>query len=609
MRKTGESRILYGGARVAGKVRDLFGKSVILQGLASLYQKIDTAFRQGRLGGLSDAEGERDARQYRFRTSFAHALENSLLARFFSRLSTMLLETSVGSFGAFGVLLGAFTAAVLLVSSNEAGILSTVAALSLCALSLPLLRSTRSLSCVICHSRLVGGLLFDFCGLSETRFTASECGRERYWLALFAAFLCGVLGVWMAPSRLFLAFVVLPAVWLLFASPELCTLSVLFGLPFLNLTAHPTVILTVGVLFCEVSWLFKALCGRKTLHFGLIDLLVLLFGVLYLFGGLIGTGDSRTGLTVWLLIGFWFPVRNLFSVPRWRARAFAALKWSGVIMALWGIGQYFFTDLELRWVDVSRFADIGGRVCASFSNPNVFAVFLLSVTPLFLADAMERRGAWRLLHFGGFALCCVCLILTWSRGAWLGIIFSTVLFLLCYSRYSAGALLLSSLPICCALPFLPHNIVNRFTSIGSFGESSIRYRIYTWRGVFRMLREKKWGIGVGSEAFYTVFPRYAVSGTERVMHTHQLWLQIWVELGIPGLAVFLLFTLLLTLCVMRGLRDLHGTSRAALLGSACAVVGVLTMGCFDYVWYHFGMCCLFFTLCGLTTAIGEGERA
>ena len=121
-----------------------------------------------------------------------------------------------------------------------------------------------------------------------------------------------------------------------------------------------------------------------------------------------------------------------------------------------------------------------------------------------------------------------------------------------------------------------------------------------------MLADHKWGIGVGDRAFGTVYPVYAVSGTERVMHAHHLILQILIELGIPGCVVLLTFLLLLTLCSAHALRELHGTIRAEALGLMCGILAILIMGMFDYVWYHFGMFCLFFTLCAMLIPLKSG---
>lgn len=597
-----KSLILYGAERFAAKIQALFAGSLIANWLSDVAPRAERSFRQGRLGKVSDMEYDRRAWQYRLRRAMMCAEERSLLLRLRSRFAKAFLQTSVGSYGLFGVLYGVFSCAVWLASPSEVrNTLSLIAALIFTVVCVPLLRSAKSMSYAICNSRVLHWLLFDVCGLSEAELGSAERGNERYWMALFFAFLFGGGSLFLSVERFLILLLMLLAGSLFFAVPELLTVLLLFALPFLNCFSHPTQVLTVCALLIELAWIRKALVGRREWRIGVLDLLVVLFAFAVLCGGMVGAGGNRSvfaGGVMCVLILFWFPMRNLFCRSVWRARAACALRLSCLITAVWGIGQYFFTDLELRWVDLSRFSDIGGRVCGPFHNPNIFAVFLLSVMPLFLTGAMDGDAPFmkRCLHFAGFAACGLCLILTWSRGAWLGILAAVLLFFLCYSPRSMGYLLLFLLPLGCALPFLPQNVVNRFSSIGSFSESSIRYRFYTWQGVLRMLKDHPWGIGAGSEAFAAVYPSYAVSGTESVAHTHHLLLQIMTEFGVHGLAVFLAFLLFCVFAFAHSLKGMRGKERGMMLGAFCGIIAVLVMGLFDDVWYHYGMLFLFFVL-------------
>lgn len=614
MRMVRHSRILRAAERGAGYVRDLFAKSRILHVLGEAFPRMERAFRSGRLAFLSDAETDRDAWQYRFRRKWMRTVEKSRTVRLLSALAGALLETSIGTYGCFGILYGTFSAAIRLASAGRFdGSISLWAALTLCVTSVPLLLSNRSLSYGIRHSGILSAFLIGFCGIPHTRFGERDRGREHLWWALLLAFGASLCSTYLSVARQLLLLLLLLTLWIAFSVPELCLAAFLFSIPFLGSSGHATAAAVICALLCLLSWLSKALCGRRAIRFGVTDLSVLLFALTMLLGGLIsagGTASRDRGVAAFVLILVWFPVRGLLSDPKWRTRAITALKAGAAITSLWGIGEYFLTELSLEWVDVSRFADIGGRVCAGFGNPNILAVYLLCTVPLFLSGIADdtRRRLSRVWDLTGFLLGIGCLILTWSRGAWLGIMAATLLFLLSHSRRTAGGVVLACLPLGCLLPFLPHNIVNRFESIGSFAESSIRYRLYTWRGVVRMLQRHGWGIGVGSDAFYAVYPRYAVSGTERVMHAHHLWLQIATELGIAGAVVFLWLCLLWVLCVIHGMRSLYGRPRGEMLGCASAVTGVLIMGLFDDVWYHMGLMSLFFALCALMTLAVSQER-
>ena len=203
----------------------------------------------------------------------------------------------------------------------------------------------------------------------------------------------------------------------------------------------------------------------------------------------------------------------------------------------------------------------------------------------------------------------LCMMLTWSRGGWLGWGLSTLLFLVCSSPVTLSAVLCLPLPVAALLRFLPSGVTDRFASILSFGETSVRYRLHTWQGVANLLSHRPFGIGCGDAVFHAVFPVYAVSGTESVMHAHQIWLQTAVELGLMG--TFLL--LCLVICLLRrwaGLcrseADVDVKQRA--LAVVCAMVGVLTMGLFDHIWYCKLLFWLFWMLCAvLMNEIEEGD--
>ena len=281
---------------------------------------------------------------------------------------------------------------------------------------------------------------------------------------------------------------------------------------------------------------------------------------------------------------------------------------TGTLVSLIGVLQYLFDRAELRWVDTARFGDIGGRVCGPFSNPNVFAVYLLGIAPLLLCECLDgaRCRGWRLFCGAGCFLSATAIVFTFTRGAWLGILLSIFVFLVLFSRRSAALLCLSVLPIGALLPMLPHRITNRFLSIGSLAESSVSYRLHTWRGVLRMISRHRFGIGVGEQAFSCVYPRYAVSGTESVMHAHNLYLQILAESGMVGFLIFLALLGALLLCALWRLSLADGTGeRTECLGALCALIGILTMAFFDHIWYHFGMLCWFFVIAAMLTLPSE----
>ncbi len=595
-------------------VRDTFGKSHILRACSRAYPASDKAFRSGRFAFLSDTEQSRGAWQYRFRQKLLEQTERSLILRSRRTLTVALFSADLAAYGCFGILFGALSAAMLFFKPPAAHFYSSLfLALIITVLSIPLLQMRVAFGHAVRNSFLLGHFFFDFCGLSEVEFEGSETGRAYRWMPMLCALAFVAAGYWVPILYLALLFTALLLLCLLFSLPELTATLLFLVFPWLHLLSHPTLILTFFVLLIDLSWFTKALCGRRLLRFCLLDLSVLLLMLLFLFGGIFGFGGREgffSGLTLALFCSFWFPCVNLFSNRRWRRRAIAAIKLSAVACAGLGLWQYFFDKIALMWVDQSRFSDLGTRVIGCFQNPNVLAIYLLLTVPFLLVGSLEsRRGlVGRGLHFLGFGICLGCLIVTWTRGAWIGFLAASLLCFLALSRRSAALLFLSLPLLLFTVPYLPLGMKRRFASIGSLSDSSIRYRIYTWRGVLHLIEAHPWGIGVGETAFRRVYPAYAVSGIESVMHAHQLLLQITAELGWGGLAVFTFFFLLILFRAVYCLRTLHGEARATAVASSAALLGAFLMGMFDILWYQRGMLLLLLAVASfLSQSDFEGE--
>ena len=82
-------------------------------------------------------------------------------------------------------------------------------------------------------------------------------------------------------------------------------------------------------------------------------------------------------------------------------------------------------------------------------------------------------------------------------------------------------------------------MIERMMSVGNLEDSSTSYRVFIWKGTFRMLRDF-WigGIGMGEGAFRSVYPVYSYIGII-APHAHNTFLQLLVEGGIGTLLVFL----------------------------------------------------------------------
>lgn len=518
--------------------------------------------------------------------------ERSVLLGAWHALERKILTCQVGSLALFLFCLSAVALGGSIGRGAADACVSQIVAYAVLLLGcFPFLRERGTVSACLRRGRLSAPFLFSFCGLMPDTCVTDREEAGTVIRPVLGGAVCGVLQLWL--PQLFFPVMLLSvlSLVLMLRVPELTLLLLLLLFPFLYLLPHPTVLLTAGASLSVLCFCGKWACGKREWRFARVDAAVMAFAMVYLLSG----GADGFASAALILCG-WFPFRGLSD--RWRYRAAVCLSCSAFLCAGMGLIEYWSGRAALRWVDLSRFGDIGGRACATFPNPNILAVFLLAAYPISICCTIWQTGWLRRVLFGvGTLLMVGCMVVTWSRGGWLGLIIESILLLLLCSRIGIGLLPLLSLPAASLLPCLPHSVRNRFLSIGSLAESSICYRLEVWRGCLRMLTDFPFGIGSGESTFRRVWQMFAIPGTETVMHAHALLLQVALETGIAGAVTFLLL-------LLRLLRSC-GFSRWSAIGVP-ALAGLLVMGIFDHLWYAKGMLWLFFAI---ATWIPAGRSA
>ena len=313
-------------------------------------------------------------------------------------------------------------------------------------------------------------------------------------------------------------------------------------------------------------------------------------------------------------MSIYFLIINCYIRKTWIYRGIKLICISTAIVALIGIVQGGVVNTS--WIDTSMFTDITERVGAFLGNPNMLGVYFVIVFPLIIAEVVVSRSPFAKI---GYALCAitvlVCTVMTWSRGAWLGIIVGTLVFMLVYNYRSIWLIIaaIGSLPVW--VTFLPDSIIRRFMSIISMSDSSVVYRFNTWLGVLDMIWHNLIsGIGVGESAFSKVYPFYALEGTEGVMHSHSLYLQVLLELGILGALMFGLIMICYTqkCFVTLKYKDNKRRSKSMIAAGLAGIVGALVVGLTDHIWYNYRVFLIFWVVMALTVAltkINEREKA
>ena len=431
----------------------------------------------------------------------------------------------------------------------------------------------------------------------------TKCGGiKSTFCAIFFGTIAGLLAGLVSPL---LAVLFLGGLWFFFMvlyKVEFGVFMTLFLAPIL-----PTMAVVALCLLCLFSLIVKALTTKrfefKTEGVGFVVIVML---VLYLLAAICSFVPIK-GVQIWAVyfafMSFYFVVINTIKTKKQLMNLLTVFALSGLAVCVYGILQYIFGwNVNQAWIDEEMFEDIKMRIYSTLENPNVLGEYILLVLPATIALMWKKRGALAKLVYGGMAAVMgLALILTFSRGCWVGIMAAAAVFVTFCSGKLWGLLLLA-LPI---LPMvLPESIINRFASIGDMKDSSTSYRVYIWMGTLHMLKDF-WltGIGPGDEAFAQVYPFYSYSSIV-APHSHNLFLQIMVIGGILAIATFaiLLLVFFKKLAVGYQVQGKRGDVSVALVGIGAAVAGFLVQGLFDNCFYNYRVFMIFWAVLALGVA-------
>ncbi len=455
-------------------------------------------------------------------------------------------------------------------------------------------------------SLLRGSLLVRFIGsclgtqFSFNFFYVTKCegGRRIYCAALFGV-LTGLVCGFLAPLYAAAFALGLWFVFMVFYKVEFGVFAAVFLAPLI-----PTMAL-VGLSFlCLASLIVRALTSKRfEWRTDGVGLMVLVMLIVYFIAAVTSFSPVKS-LQIWAVyfafMIFYFVIVNTVRTRKQLTDLLTVFSISGLLVCVYGIMQYVFGwNTAQAWIDEEMFEDIKMRIYSTLGNPNVLGEYILLVLPVTISLMWTKRGTAAKLTYAAFsAVLGAALILTFSRGCWLGIMFSAAVFI----TFAAGklwGLALIALPVVPMI--LPESIIKRFTSIGDMKDSSTSYRVFIWMGTLLMLRDF-WltGIGPGTEAFTQVYPFYSYSSIV-APHSHNLFLQIITESGVIGISAFLILLILFAkrLTVGYQTEGKGGALSVMIVGIGSAAAGFLLQGMFDNCFYNYRVFMIFWAVIAL----------
>ncbi|HYP52081.1 MAG TPA: O-antigen ligase family protein [Pyrinomonadaceae bacterium] len=202
---------------------------------------------------------------------------------------------------------------------------------------------------------------------------------------------------------------------------------------------------------------------------------------------------------------------------------------------------------------------VKGLLGGMFGNPNDLALHLVTMIPLALALLLAAKGGLKKIVYASCAALFACaVIVTFSRGGFLGLACGlTVLVWQAGRRHRFAVLGLTAAALVGLLLLAPGSYAERIVSIVDFakdpvGSATMRQQLF-WRSVFTSIANPVFGVGIGNFHHVSV----------REQESHNAFTQVSSEMGLPALAVYVLFILSAMKSLRRVERETEGGKRPA----------------------------------------------
>jgi O-antigen ligase len=395
-----------------------------------------------------------------------------------------------------------------------------------------------------------------------------------------------------------------------------------------NLTA-----VDIAVALLIALWLARMIVVERgiTIRFPPLSVpfALFLFAALISITGALSLQHAIKELTKWLeMFAVYLYVANNLDRTK-MTRALAVMFAAGLVEAAIGIYQFFF-----RW-GPKGFLLFGNylRAFGTFEQPNPFAGYLGLIIPVafgvVLGSMLQVRGlrfkvpgfrfqvsslnleprtlnlvTLTLLATLALVAMFAAAVMSWSRGAWLGIAAGLLVTLVVQSRRAlmltlVAAFVVTFVVLLSSINLIPDVIAARFAGItdyfGVFDVRGVRVddanyavveRMAHWQAAWEMwLARPVFGVGIGNYA--VVYPVYALPRWDDPLgHAHNYFFNIAAETGTVGLMAYVLLWLAAFWQGWRAVRASSGMWQSIAAGLLGVLVALSVHNTFDNLFVH-----------------------
>jgi len=345
-----------------------------------------------------------------------------------------------------------------------------------------------------------------------------------------------------------------------------------------------------SILFLMLNFLKSAISGDKGFKTRATDVMLILFFLAITLSAIFSTFMVQSVLEFikyhlpWIILVI-LMVSNITSGKK--LFIFTTIVLIGIFASgVYGIIQYMQgIPVDPSQVDLSVFENPVGRVYSTMHNANSYAEVIILTLPLFVGMMLSSKSSkmkviWILLALPPF----IALVLTQSRSGYVALAASAMVYVFFKNKKMIIVLILAGL-IC--VPFLPSFLYERVMSIFILtGDSTVSLRKSVFGTALEIIRDFWFsGIGLGATPFIYFSNEYHIALP--LPHSHNIYLEIWIETGILGIVTFLwLYIRLFKKCMLEIYKKTDIYIDNLLISAISGLAGILVFSLAEYVWFY-----------------------
>jgi len=366
-------------------------------------------------------------------------------------------------------------------------------------------------------------------------------------------------------------------------------------------------LIVIGIIFWVLQKIIKKELGVKPSGLNLPLLLFFIISCISIINSIEPNTSIRGVVKVLKYLGIYFLLVENIGDAKTARFVIRALILGAVVVCIDGVAQYIIGKDIIR--SNPLMSDISlKRMTATYRHCNDFGVYLVTAGGLVWALALyefKKKAKWLALAAAG--LVTICIVLTFSRGAALGLFGAALLMMLV--KKDKLILLILAISII-ALPFvIPESIKDWAKDTDSFLDFCCnKDRIVFYRSSIEMIKDHPF-IGVGVNTYMKAYSKYKIKDADIITpdnpYAHNNYLQMAGEIGLLGLSIFLWVMVALFMELRKIYLKIGQSSfvKNAALGLGCGIWAFLLNGLTESSLYFSKIVVVFWFVVGLSMSL------